>query len=256
MIFSDLYGTQLDIELGSADRTQLFTTAKRKKAVNDGMHNFERVTSCTPVYGTIPIVSGTGEYDVFLNFQNYISLAHNMNPSVKKVDASGNASWIQGVDLPRRDPVWLDVSQPGWRADAAGTPTSWYLRDDAGTTFIGLDPPPSVPAGSTYSLLMAYVASSDDLVNDGDQPFSISGTPFLRLISYHQGLVHFAAGQLEALRKNYTAAKRQMDLYAGYVAQYTTKQRTDGPDQVTFARNYLREAAGRTGRARDPHSWP
>lgn len=256
MIFSDLYGTQLDIELGSADRTQLFTTAKRKKAVNDAVHSFERITSCTPITGLIPIVSGTAEYDVFLNFQNYISLSDNAQPAVKKTDPNGNVSWIQGDNLPRRDPVWLDSSAPGWRADPAGTPTSWYLRDDAGTTNIGLDPAPSVPAGWTYALYVPYLGSSDDLVNDGDQPFSISGTTFQRLIPYHQALVHFAAGQLEPLRKNYTAAKRQMDLYAGYIAQYSTKQRRDGPDQVTFARNYLREAAGRTGRARDPHSWP
>lgn len=255
MFFNQLYGAQLDIELGSADRTQLFKTALRQKAINDGMHNWERVTSCTPVFGTIPIVNGTPEYDLFLTFLNYISMADNAQPSVKRVDPSGNVTWIQGDDLPRRDPVWLDNSQPGWRADPAGTPTGWYLRDDAGTTFIGLDPAPSVPAGWTYSLLVPYLASSDDLVNDGDQPFSINGKPFARLMPYHQALVHFAAGQLESLRKNYTAAKRQMDLYAGYIAQYSTKQRRDGPDQVVFSRNYLKESA-QAARARDPRRWP
>lgn len=254
MVFSDLYGTQLDIELGSADRV-LFTTIKRKKAVNDAMHNFERLTSCTPVYGTIPIVSGTGEYDLLLTFLNYISLVHNSSPSVKKVDGSGNVSWIQGDDLPRRDPVWLDSSAPGWRADPAGTPNSWYLRDDAGSSFVGLDPPPSVLAGWTYSILVPYLALSDDLVSDGDQPFSINGKPFARLLGYHQALVHYAAGLLEPLRKNYTGAKRQMDLYAGYTAQYQTKQRKDGSDQVVFARNYLREATGQT-RPMDPRRWP
>ncbi len=255
MTFDELYGAQLDLELGSGDRAQLFTTLRRKKAVNDAMHNWERVTGCTPVFGTIPVVSTTGEYDVFASFANYTSLADNADPSVKLVDPNGNVTWIQGDSLPRRDPVWLDASAPGWRADPSGTPMGWYLRNDAGTTYLGIDPAPLVTAGWTYSILVPYLARTDDLVNDGDQPFSIDGKPFARLVSYHQALVHYAAALLEPLRKNYTGAKRQMDLYAGFIAQYSTKERKDGPDQVVFARNYLREATGRT-RPMDPHRFP
>ena len=341
MQFSLLYGQQLDIELGSADGggsagagNVLFTTARRKKAVNDAMHNWERITGCTTVFGSIPITyasasavvaaggtgysvndlvtvvggtstvaavfkvstvasgvvtavvpsvlgtytvlpanptattggtgtgatltitwGGTAEYDLFTTFTNYISLADNADPAVKKVDASGNVSWIQGDDLPRRDPVWLDLSDAGWRADPSGTPDNWYLRNDAGTTYLGLNPPPSIPTGWTYSILVPYLASSTDMVADGDLPFTVSGKSFARLAPYHQALVHYAAGLLEPLRKNYTGAKRQMDLYAGFIAQYSTKERKDGPDQVTFARNYLRDAGG-SRRALDPHRWP
>lgn len=255
MQFSDLYGIQLDIELGSSDRSQLFSLAKRKKAVNDAMHNWERVTGCTTVFGCIPIVSTVGEYDLFVSFASYVSLADNASPSVKRVDPSNNITWIQGDDLPRRDPVWLDVSEPGWRADPAGTPNSWYLRNDAGTTFVGLDPPPLVPSGWVYSICVPYLASSTDMVADADLPFTVNGKAFARLVPYHQGLVHYAAGLLEPLRKNYTGAKRQMDLYAGYIAQYATKERKDGPDQVVFSRNYLREAT-RTRRPVDPHRFP
>lgn len=255
MQFSLLYGSQLDIELGSADRSQLFTTARRQKAVNDAMHNWERVTGCTPVFGTIPIVSTTGEYDLFVTFTNYISLADNASPSVKMVDPNGNVTWIQGDDLPRRDPVWLDSDAPGWRADPPGTPNSWYLRNDAGTTYVGLDPAPLVPSGWTYSLLVPYLASSTDMVADADLPFTVNAKSFARLVPYHQGLVHYAAGLLEPLRKNYTGAQRQMQLYAGYVAQYSTKERKDGPDQVVFSRNYLRDATS-PRRPVDPHRFP
>lgn len=255
MIFSQLYGAQLDIELGSADRTQLFTTARRKQAVNDAMHNWERMTSCTPVYGSMPLVSGTAEYDLLQTFPNYFSLQERAEPAVKKVDPSGNVSWIQGDSLPRREPVWLDREDPGWRADPSGTPSAWFLRDDAGTTAVGLDPAPSIPAGWTYSLLVPYLATADDLTNDGDSPFAVNGKSFARLVPYHQALVHYAAGLLEPLRKNYTGAQRQMGIYAGYIAQYLSKTRKDGSDQVTYARNHLRDAT-HPRHAVDPHRWP
>jgi hypothetical protein len=255
MLFNAAYGAQLDMELGSADRSILFTTARRKQAINDAMHNFERITSCTPVYGTIPLLDGVGEYDLFLTFPNYISLQERGAPAVKTVDPAGNVAWFQGDSLPQRDPVWLDRETPGWRADPKGTPLAWYLREDAGTTWVGLDPAPAVTAGWTRSLLVPYLASSDDLVSDGDVPFSVNGKSFARLIPYHQGLVHYAAGLLEPLRKNYSAVSRQMSVYAGYVAQYMTKTRRDGPDQVTFARNYLADAT-RPNRPVDTHRWP
>ncbi len=255
MFFSQLYGAQLDIELGSADRTQLFTTARRQKAVNDAMHNWERVTSCTAVYGTIPVVSTTGEYDLFLTFPNYFSLQERAEPALKMVDGSGNATWLQGDSLPQRDPVWLDREDPGWRADPSGTPSAWYLRDDSGTSYVGLDPAPLIPAGWTYTLLIPYLATADDMVSDGDLPWAVNGKSFVRLTPYHQALVHYAAGLLEPLRKNYSAVQRQMSVYAGYIAQYMTKTRRDGPDQVTFARNYLRDAST-PRRAVDPHRFP
>lgn len=335
MNFNLLYGQQLDVELGSADRAILFTTARRQKAINDAMHNFERVTSCTPVFGTIALVpaafsalpsaagsgyvvndtltltggtfttaatftvtavtasgaivtlalanggiysvipanpvyitGGTGtlatltvvfagpaESNLLLTFPNWISFQERAAPSIKQVDPQGNITWIQGDHFVQRNPVWLDRQDPGWRADPPGVPMSWYLRDDAGSTFLGVDPAPSFTVGWTYTVLVPYLCTCDDLVSDGDTPFSVNGNPLLRLQPYHQALVHYAAGLLEPLRKNYSGTQRQMSVYAGYVAQYLTKQRRDGPDQVTFARNYLGESRMST-RAVDPHRWP
>lgn len=339
MIFSDLYGTQLDIELGSADRTQLFTTARRKKAILDGMHNFERTTSCTPAYGSIALTqqansaptnattpsaagagysvndvltvvggtntvaaqfkvtaltasgvktlvvqtagaytvlptnpvavtggggtgatltvswAGVAEYDLLANFSGYISLLDREEPSIKMVDSSGNISYVQGNALPRRTPHMLDVGSPGWRADPSGTPNGWYLRNDTGKTYLGFDPPPVPASGWTWTALVPYLSQSTDMSADSDQPFTVGGNVYSVLVPYHQALVHYAAGVLEPLRKGYSAAKRQMDLYAGYIAQYETKKRRDGANTVTYKRNYFRDA-GRGMRPVDPHRWP
>lgn len=340
MLFSDLYGTQLDIELGSADRTQLFTTARRKKAINDAMHNFERITNSTPAYGSIAVTmkaaaspstatsvyaggtghavndiltvsggtfttaarftvtavtsgvitavslltagsytvlptnpvattssgagtgatltvrwTGTSEYDLLSNFSGYISLLEREEPSIKIVDSSNNISYIQGDSFQRRTPHWLDMDAPGWRADSGGTPNSWYLRNDTGKTYLGVDPPPVPATGSTWTILVPYLSQSTDMSADSDQPFTVGGNIYSVLAPYHQALVHYAAGVLEPLRKGYSAAKRQMDLYAGYIAQYETKKRKDGPNTVTYRRSYFRDAA-RPSRPVDPHRFP
>ncbi len=254
MQFSDLYGTQLDIELGSADRTQLFTTVRRKKAINDAMHNFERMTSCTPVFGSIAIVDNTAEYDLLSNFQNFISLQDRREPTIRRVTSGGAVSYIQGDGFERRTPTWLDRDAPGWLADPKGTPNSWYIRDDSGTTYIGVDPAPSVGT-ETWTLKVPYLSSSTDMSADADLPFTVAAKSFAVLTPYHQALVHYAAGLLEPLRKNYSGAQRQMGLYAGYIAQYETKKRKDGPNTITLKRNYLRDAT-RPLRPVDPRRFP
>lgn len=102
---------------------------------------------------------------------------------------------------------------------------------------------------------MPYIASSTDMSADGDIPFTVSGSAFGVLTPYHQALVHYAAGLLEPLRKNYSGAQRQMGLYAGYIAQYETDKRKKGPNTVTMKRHYFRDA-GRPMRPVDPHRFP
>lgn len=236
MTFVQLYGAQLDIELSSADRTQLFTTARRKQAVNDAMHNFERTTSCTPVYGNIPIVDNTAEYDLMAAFPNFISLHERQEPFIKRVSGS-TITYIQGESFVRRTPHWLDEDSPGWRADSKGTPSSWYIRNDTGKTYIGVDPPPA-PGSETWTLTVPYLSRSTDMSADSDLPFTVGGNTYTILTPYHQGLVHYAAGLLEPLRKAYSLATRQMQYYAQYVADYEKAKRKGGPNQVTMRRNY------------------
>lgn len=260
--FSQLWSDRLSIELASQDGSlvagasnNLFTQVRRKQAINDGMHNFERTTGATIVLGSITLINAVAEYNLLTSFPDYISLAERGEPSIKMVDPSLRETWIQGEQLTRRTIFWLDQETPGWRADPAGTPANWYIYDTAGATYAGLDPAPSVLAGWVHTLIVPYLAQSADLVGDTDLPWTVSGTPFLRLQPYAQAIVHYAAGLLEPLRKNYSAAQRQMGLYAGYIAQYETKKRKDGPNQVTYRRHYLRDA-GRPARAVDPHRFP
>ena len=64
MDFLTLYGTELDRELGTTDRTQRFTTARRKEAINAAQLRFLKRTGCVTKQTTIALVDGTQEYDV------------------------------------------------------------------------------------------------------------------------------------------------------------------------------------------------
>ena len=64
MQFSEIYGTRADDLLGSADRTQRFTTAKRKQYANDGQKKFNEQTGCYTKRLSLAIVDGTQEYDI------------------------------------------------------------------------------------------------------------------------------------------------------------------------------------------------
>lgn len=344
LAFVDLYGNELDIELGSADRSQLFTTLRRQNAINDAMHNFERTTRSTLVQGQIPVTAtlstrikgvtlvvtitsggsgysvndvltftggtfttasqltvtavssgvitavnittnglytvvpvapiavtggtgtgatftvtwdGTAEYDLFANFANFISLEERRYPSIKRVTSTGVVSWVDGDEnFQFHAPTSNDALFGGWRADPAGVPGNFYFRDDSGTTYLGLDPPPDQNNQTeTWTLYVPYLAASADMVADGDLPFTVNGKALLRLRPYRRALVHFAAALLEPLRKNYTAAQVQMGKYAQYIADYEKKWMRDGTDQVVFARNYFADSS-RPTRPVDPHRFP
>jgi hypothetical protein len=64
MTFAQLYGESLNRELGSDDTTQLFTTVRRKAAINEAQREFARVTECYTREATIPLVIGQMEYDL------------------------------------------------------------------------------------------------------------------------------------------------------------------------------------------------
>lgn len=253
--FSDLYGTQLNIELSSSDTTQLFTTAKRKQAVNDAMVEFVRLTRCCVRYGTIAIVDGTGEYDVFTNFSDYIRLADDA-PSIKIVKSGVDDQYIQGPDdFPRRTTGELDVLEPGWRGVDASTPAQWYLRVTDGHTYFGMHPAPDVGSGETWTVLFPYVAKPTAMSADADEPFTVNNVVHDELGPYQQALVHGAAYRLEALRKNYSGVDRQRANFAGYIADYLRAERQDGPNEITMTRDYFGQAR-QTDRPPDPRRWP
>lgn len=238
MTFLELYGDALDTELASSDRTQLFTTARRKKEINNAMIDFVRLTHCTKRYGTIAISDGVSEYDIYATLTDFRRL--DGAPSIKIVDGS-DIRYIQGRDdFPFWTPEELDRLQPGWRTASPGTPAAWYVRDADGQYLLGMTPAPDVTGAEVWSWLVPYTAQPTAMSGDSDQPFTVNGNPLVRLRDYHQALVHYAAGKLEALRKNETGTNRQMGLYAALVAQYLQEQREDSQSQITLAHNYYR----------------
>lgn len=238
MTFSELYATALDAQLGT-DQTQLFTTAKRKQAIRDGERAFIRETGCTKRYGSISIVDGTGEYDVEATLTTFVKLAG--HPSVRIAESGGTTRYIEGIEnFPQTSKDQLSWQEPSWRATDAGTPVTWYLERDGGSLYFGLHPAPDVAVGDTWTLLLPYVGRPDTLTNDSDVPFSFSANAMTSLEDYHQALVHYAAAQLEPLRKNYDAVTYQMKLFASFVNRYKIEQGASQPPHIQLERNYFK----------------
>ena len=241
MTFLELYGEALDIELSTADRTQLFTTTRRKKAINDAMTKWITMTKCAKRKGTIAMVTLTYEYDLLSNFSSFIEL--DGEPSIKIVSSGGvNTRWVEGDNFIRTDTELLDRESPGWREFTSATPTNWYWRVDNGVNWIGMAPGPDITAGDTWTLYVPYISKATEMTVSGDIPFTFSGNVLSNLTVYHQALAHYAASLLEPLRKGYPAAQRQQTLFAGWVAQYLQDQQQEQPAMISLHRNYYKSS--------------
>lgn len=250
MIFSQLYSEGLHRELGTEDTTALFTTARRKAAVNDAQLEFVKQTECFTREVSIPMVDGTREYDLdaagILSAEDFLSLAK-QGVEFSFTDASSNVLTRAGDDFLRIDIPVLNVEMPGWRnVDDSANPTGFYIREEGGSVYIGLHQPPAIGVGESAILRVPYVAVPATMVADGDEPFSVvAGTsPKRTLRPWHQAIVHYAAALLEPLRKNYQGEQRQRQLFAGHVADYLQRQRPKGGRVIRVARNYYRDARG------------
>jgi hypothetical protein len=239
MTFLELYGAKLDRELGSADTTLLFTTARRKAAINDAQQEWVRLTESFTREASVALVDGTAEYDLeaVVTAADYQWLCE-QGLEVNIVDASGNTRTLAGDELPRRTIAWLNRYDPSWRSAAAATPLAHYIREDGGTVTVGLYPAPSIGAGATWTLRVPYVARPADLTLDADVPFSVAGNAKAALYAWHQALVHYAAGLLERLRKDRVASDAQMQLFGAFVTDYLQRHRARAPQHITFQRSY------------------
>lgn len=249
--FVELYGDLLDRELGSADRAQLFTTARRQAAINEAQREWVRLTESFTREVVFTLADAVGEYDLEARAEAFWAVA---KPGVELTitDAAGDTRSVAGDDLPRRDIVWLNREETGWRDASPGTPTAWYLRDDGGRTLLGLSPAPDIGAGELWTVRVPYVAQPADLSADTDEPFTVHGNASARLRPYHKALGHYAAAQLELLRRDSAAHDLQLQRFSGYVTQYLQAQRPRGGTHVVFARDYRREARGTTLGSEDP----
>lgn len=261
MTFSQLYGTKLDRELGSSDRTQRFSTALRKEYVNEGQRVFNEHTSCFVKRASIALVDSQAEYDVestgVITAGDYL-WPSKTTASLKRYDGSGtdpsDYSYIEGDGLPFKAEEELNHTRPNWRAESPGTPECWTMRDDGGSQYVVLVPPPDVPAAETWTLLWPYVALPPDMSADGDQPYSVSSNPRTTLIPYHEGILYYATAQCEKLRKDVEREDRAMKKFAGVVLKFQADSQPKRGSQIRLAVNY--RARLRMPRPPDPLRFP
>ena len=259
--FSDLFGERLDRELGSADRTALFTTVRRKGAINEAQLEFCKQTECFTKSVSITLSDGTREYDLeaVISAADYLWIAKD---GVEYVftDADSNVTYRSGDDFPRYELSTLNREHNGWRsADDTTYPDGYYLREDGGKVYLGLKTPPDIGASESASITLPYVAVPPDMSADGDEPYTVSSDSKKSLRPWHQALVHYAAALLEPLRKNYTGEQRQRTLFAGQVADYLQRKRPKGGQMIAMGHNYYRAARGRyvsSVAQRDPRVYP
>jgi hypothetical protein len=243
--FSTLYQDELTRELGTADRTQRFTDARRKAAINAAQLEFLERTECLRHQVSVALVDGTGEY----NLEAIADFAwiSKQGVSIQITDANNNVRYVEGNDLPVTSVENLNAEQTGWRSVAKGTPRAMYVRMD-GPPQLGFVPAPGIAAGETWVALVPYVVMVADLVNDNDVPFTRAATPVASLKPYHRALAHFAAYDLEKLRKDVNAQQKQLALFDQYVQRYLGRQPSNQGTHVRLARDYRNEARFGMGR--------
>lgn len=263
--FGQLWGDRLDRELGSADRSSLFTEARRKAAVNEAQLEFAKQTECYQRIATITVAHNTPRYDLdaagIISAEDFLCIA-SQGAEHAFTDVNGAVTYAAGKDFPRKDPAQLNEEDPGWRNTSVTTniPSSYGIEEDGGSVFLFLVPIPKIGAGESAKVNLPYVASPPDMTADSHEPFSVTpgSTPNKTLRPWHQALVHYAAALLEPLRKHEAGRKTQLGLFAAQVADYLQKKRPKGGQTVRLARDYYREARGHRifARAVDPTLWP
>lgn len=246
--FSSLYSARLDEELGSADSTVLFTTARRKSAVNKGLVEFARLTKCFVKRSSITIAGGTAEYD--LNSTLVIPAGDFTEFGVEQVqfvytDASSNVTVLAGDDLPRRDIDWLNRYEPGWQVSTVASsvsqlPAMYYDRWENGARYLGFWPTPFTGSSASAKAYVPYVATPQPITVDTVEPFTVGSAVRGDLRPYHQAAVHFAAHQLEKLRRDDQASMGQLQKFIAYVTQYfQDHKRQKNGAALTFGRSYF-----------------
>jgi hypothetical protein len=258
MQFSSLYGARLDEELGTDDAAVLFTTARRKAAVNKGVQEFAELTECFLRESTVTLTGGTAEYDLNSSLviagEDFVRFSK-QQVEFRYVDASSNLTVLTGDDLPRRDIDWLNRYEPGWQTSTVASsvsqmPSFYYERMAAGGRYLGFTPVPSTGSSASMTAIVPYVARPPVMTSDTNEPYQVSGVVRRDLRDYHQASVHYAAHQLEKLRRDDAASDRQLQKFLGYVSRWMQNSRIKGGLSITSARNYFKTQS----RVQDPRT--
>lgn len=246
MTFAELYGEALHHELGSSDVSELFTTARRKVAINRAQREFARLTQCFSADLVQPVTDGLAVYDLDVLSNN---LFVNFKAQPVRLRRTTTASGAVSEDrLTRHDEPWLDAQNIGWRnSPQSGVADTYAFIVDGGTNQIALSLRPQVPTTETWELVVPVVLNPPDMANDGDVPFTwpsgspLTPNPNMALEPYHWALAHFAASQLERLRKDTQAVEGQLSMFGAYIQDYKATRRPRGGDvRARQARDYYR----------------
>lgn len=249
MTFVELYGLELDRELGSADRTQLFTVARRKAALNAAQLEWVKRTECLVKETSVALVDDTQTYDLESTISDFGWIAK-QGVSIKIVNGS-TVRYLEGDDLIVTTEERLNVEEPGWRAASKSTPTHVYLKRDGGAVNLGLHPKPSI-SGETWTAVLPYVLVPADMSVDADEPFTVSSNPIKSLRFWHRALVHYAAYDLEKFRKDTARGAAQLQLFEAEVQKFAGVEKPRGGQSVRFARVYRKVLSAR--RPMDPRT--
>lgn len=260
--FSSLYTTYLTHELGTEDSTTLFTDSRRKTALKRGIQEFCDLTECLARTVTLTVTSTAAEYDLNVSPGDFARIAAGQSVVFQYTDASSNVTTLAGKDdFPQWTVAKLDQYDPGWRDSSVSTsmqvPSKWYLRPDGAALYLGFTPPPS--SGSSASMLakVPYVPYVNS-ISTSSEPFTYGSTAStsvrVDLRPYHMAPVHYAAHQLEKLRRDDQASDRQLQKFLGYVQRYTQNLRQKGGTALTFTRTYFRRSLSADNRPEDPRT--
>jgi len=251
--FSNLYSSRLTQELGTDDASRLFTTARRKNAINTGLLTFTDLTECLRAQDAVTSSHGVREYNllstsILAGGDAYLRLSKR-GPEYHFTSSAGVVTYVAGKDFPRREIAWLNDNEPGWRGSTGGTPSAYYERFDNGRRFFGVNTPPQIvsSAGESALFLIPYVMQPPILTSDTDVPFTIAARVRTDLVPFHQAAVHFAASDLEKLRVNTEAVAGQWAMAMGYVERFLRTFGPRGPRVIRTARNYFSEIRARRG---------
>lgn len=252
--FEDLYTRRLDRLLNSNDSNTLFTSTRRQEAINDGYQEFAALTECYQRRSTVSVSCNTTEY-VLSTISEFTRISEQGLVEYHRLSSGGGSSakltQQAGFDLERRDELWLNRYEPGWRMSTSPVrnPSAYYVRFDGGQAILGLSDPPNVGSSETAKLIVPFVARPEPMSASTQIPFTdTNGNSRHDLAEYHQAFVHYGAAQLLPLIGDFEAAAAHLQAFQGYVQRYRENTRPRGGQHVTVARNYLREGSrGRGG---------
>lgn len=248
MQFSQLYADRLDEELGNSDSTQLFTDARRKFAVNEGVRQFADLTECYVKESTLSCSHAVGEYNLLstVNVPDAdLSRLSMQQPEFTFTDSNARVTVQSGENFRRVTVEELNEREPGWRNSTGGTPVCYYERMQGGRRLLGLYPPPEIGSSETATVRLPYCAQPPTLTSDTDVPFTSSQGTRTDLVPYHMAFVHYGAHQLEKLRVQPEESGQQLQLFASYVQRFLAAMRPKGGTAVKSARNYFTESRRR-----------